>query len=315
MIAVILGQNSFAIEQQISSLIKKFIDSGGEEQQISKIWVDASTQIDDLLIEIQNISIFAPKKMTILRDICSNDELIDKIDNFISAANQDSWLVVLDPSLNKRSKLLKKLPKQTVFLEANQLKAQQLISWLINVAKENQIQLRRPEAEYLLQRVGEDQQQLFAELQKLFNALEEGQNEISRELIQELVDLSPQGSIFAMLDALLKADLRRAIGLYREQLAQGEQPQRIVGMIVWQITQLAIVVDKFDLSPAELTQKYGISSYVLSKLRPVARRLSNQDIQKNVAELRKIDYLSRTKAPVNSAVEYFISYLAEFLQP
>src|SRR3546814_19438404 len=53
--------------------------------------------------------------------------------------------------------------------------------------------------------------------------------------------LTPQSTIFELLDAALSGNTRRALELYEEQRSMKVEPQQIIAMLAWQLHVLAVV--------------------------------------------------------------------------
>lgn len=316
MITLLYGKNSYALNKYVSEVVNAFIKNGGSTSEVTKLRVESDTKAEDALMQMQNISLFSDKKLTILYDFTSSSEVVDILEQFCESADEHNWLVLVDSTLQARSKVVSyvsSLP-DTKIKKADQVSEPSLIEWATQFVKENNpsCKLTPANAGYLIDRVGNDQQLLATELEKLLHGMADTE-EITKDYIDSLVEMTPQGSVFAMLDAMLSANSGRAMEIYGEQIAQGVAPQQIVGMIVWQITQLAIVVDAKHLSNKELTEKYGVSSFAVSKLRPVAHLLTKSDIATIVTELMDADYHSRTTASADDSVEYIVSFISSFM--
>ncbi len=316
MIQLLYGKNSFQLSKYVDEVIQAFLGDGGSKDEIYKVRVDEEAKPEELLISMQNVSLFATKKLTIVFDISSNSEVAGKLEQLCESADDDSWLCIVDGSLQARSKIVSFVQKRkdAEVKKADALKEYELSQWAVQYASDiaKKSVLRSGEAVHLVQRVGVDQELVAREVEKLVHGLGEGE-QITKDYIDSLVELTPQGSVFAMLDAMLVSNSERAMEIYAEQIAQGSAPQQIIGMIVWQLTQLAIVVDSARVSNKELTDTYGVSSFAVSKLRPVAQTLTNKDIGIIVKEVMDADYQSRTTASADDAVEYIVSFISSYV--
>lgn len=316
MIGLFYGKNDFLLTQYVTDVCDDFVANNGLNSEIKKHWIDDDTDIEKLFLELQNVSLFSPKKLTVLFDISASKTLIEDIEKWCNIADENNWVVLVDRSLQARSRIVKMVEGMdgAVTKKADNLKEADLISWAQEYARQIRKDdvLNRASAAHLVERVGEDQQLLASEIKKIVNALDDNKK-ITNESIDSLVELTPQGSVFAMLDATLAGDVSLALRIYSEQVAGGSVPQQIFGMIVWQMTQLAIIVDARSFSNKELTDTYGISSYAVSKLRPIAMNLSKSDMSCIASQLLHADYQSRIAASADDAVEYIISFIATYL--
>lgn len=316
MIQLIYGKNAFMRQQYVSDTIENFVRDGGARDEVYSVHIEPDTPSDELLLTMQNVSLFSQKKLTILYDFTNNNDIVDKLEQFCVSTDASNWLVLVDGTLQARSKVLSRVGEYSTstVTKASQLSAQELVVWAATYVKQlrKNCKLSQQNAQYLVERVGDDQLLLASELKKLVSGIDDS-GEITREYITELVEMTPQGSVFAMLDAMLAGKSDRAMSIFEEQVAQGVAPQQIFGMIVWQLTQLAIVVDSQQLSNKELTSTYGVSSFAVTKLRPIAKQLTKDDIKKIVTELVDADYQSRMNASADDAIEYIVSFITNHL--
>lgn len=150
--------------------------------------------------------------------------------------------------------------------------------------------LRSADAEYLIHRVGTNQQRVANEVTKLILATE--QATITRALIDEQTEPTPQSKIFDLLDAVFAGQSARAAQLYDEQRQLKVEPQEIAAMIGWQLRQVAVVkaADAGRHDPAQA----GVSPFSAGKARRIARSLSFAQLKQCVAELAALDMRSKS---------------------
>lgn len=179
------------------------------------------------------------------------------------------------------------------------LDVQELSTWAVEYATSQQGVLTRQDAQYLVERVGTNQQLVGQEIDKLllYNP------EITKSSIDALTEYTPQSSIFAMLEAAFGGDIKNALKLYEEQRAQGMEPQAILGMIAWQLHILVLVKTGQDKDPAEIASAAKLNPFVVRKSLAVTRRMSFADLSDLLELATNTDYkLKTSKMNANAAV-------------
>jgi DNA polymerase-3 subunit delta len=171
------------------------------------------------------------------------------------------------------------------------LDARGLSKWLAEEAKKQGGSLSLADANYLVERVGANQQQLANELDKLITY--EPKN--SRANIDLLTEKTPQSKVFDLLDAAFAGDKERALELYADQRAQKVEPQAIMAMIAWQLKLLTLAKLGANKSSQQIAQDAGLSPYPVMKAQNLARKIDDNKLREMVGEALQIDEMGKTK--------------------
>jgi DNA polymerase-3 subunit delta len=290
MVITLTGSNSFLLRRRLNELISKFSDKYGElaVERIDAAETDAQAIID----AISSLPFLTSRKMVLLRDASLNKPAVEQIEQIISAADKTTELILYDPAVDKRTSYFKVLKSQTQLEEFEEMDSRQLARWLVNEAKAQGGSLPPPEANYLVERVGANQELLANELTKLiiYNPT------ISKESIQLLTEPTPQSRIFDLLDASFGGDKKRALRLYEEQRAQKVEPQAILAMIAWQLQLISVAKAGKGRPAVQISKDSGINPYPLQKATALANKLSDEKIRQLVSEALQIDLGSKTTA-------------------
>lgn len=299
MTQVIFGSNGFLVQQRLRELIQKY--DGAVEQFDAAELATADSVID----AVRSISLFDPKKLVVVHDFTASSELVDRIEYVVSSVADSNGLALVSNKLDKRSAAYKWLQKNVHIHEEKQLEQPQLMQWLTDQANKHNINISTANARYLCERTGNSQQLLYHDLAKL----QAVSGEITKQIIDDLVPATPQSSIFTLLEALFDGQLKRAWYLYQDQRAQGEDPYKIMAMIVWQLQQITMAVYAPDNNQATLTAA-GMSPYAARKVLGYRQKVSKECLREYIAELAHVDLQSKTSADVESALEYYFCRIA-----
>lgn len=301
MITTFTGENSFLLQRDLRERIQQFVT---EQSDIALERIDGEDASFDRMREsLQSLPFLASKKMVVLRSPGSNKEFTEHLEGLSAELPDSTEVLIVEPKLDKRLAYYKFLKKSTDFKEYPQLDARGLSKFVQDEALRLHGAISASDANYLVERIGLDQEYLAQEVKKLclFN------DTITRTIIDELTDASLQSKIFDLIDASFAGNTQRALQLYGEQRQQKVEPQAIIGMLVWQLHILAIVAYAGNMAASEIARTAKISPYVTTKSQAIVRRMSQAQVKDLLARLAELDFVSKTKTyDLDEALQNYI---------
>lgn len=287
MITTLTGENSFALQQELRSIVDGFVADHGDLALVRLDGEDPTVaQIQEAL---ESVPFLASRKLVVLNSPSAQKEFVERAQDLLTDLSDVTDVVVVEPKLDKRSSYYKFLKSHTGFKEFTELDASRLASWLVEHAKRQGGSLSTSDARYLIERVGAHQQLLANELEKLlsYNA------HVTRQSIDALTEASPQSTIFDLLDAMLADRRRDAMRLYEEQRQLKVEPQQLLAMLAWQLHVMSVVVTAGRRNDAEIAYRAKISPYVVKKTRGLVRGRSVSEVRSLVAKVLDMDVRSK----------------------
>jgi DNA polymerase-3 subunit delta len=277
------GTNDFARSRELRKLIDEFVASEGG-LALEKIDA-ADTETGRLLDIVASLPFLSSRRMVVLDEPSRNKPVAERIGDIVDAAADSTDLVIVDPKPDKRSSYYKTLQKRTELRVFGEADARDLAGWLAAEAKQRGGSLSRPDAQYLVDRLGANQLMLSNELDKLL-LYDPG---VTRQSIELLTEPAPQSTIFELLDAAFAGNAARALRIYEEQRSLKVEPQQIVAMLAWHLHVLAAVKAAGRKPPDEIARTSGISPYTVRKTAGIADRLTMADVRGLVARTLRLD--------------------------
>jgi DNA polymerase III subunit delta len=129
------------------------------------------------------------------------------------------------------------------------LKAKDLPRWLQAEAGKLGVQLDRDGAQALVGLVGERQQRLLRELEKL--ALELGPDaRIGRDVVEDTAAHSSERQVWGLVDALVAGDVTAATQAFLALSAQGESVGRLVGLLARRVRDVLAIAHRLEAGEA-----------------------------------------------------------------
>ena len=282
MIYLLSGANDFAARQALGKLLDAMLRKHGPHaiERVDGEALDAA-RLPDLL---QGMSLFSPERMIVLRDAGRNKPVWEALGNMIEKVPSEITLVLLEPAPDKRTRTYKQLQKYGKVHDFPELSEHELGKWVIGATKDASGSIDAMAATHLVRQVGSNQWQIWTELQKLVAA----GGTVTIELIDQLVEPSPQASVFELLDAVLAGRGERAADLLA-RLKAAEDPYKLFGLLVSQVQSLALVVAAHGKPAETIAKDASVHPFVVRKLQPLARVTSYAQLQRIIAAVALTD--------------------------
>ena len=305
MFKVLYGENDYEISQRkkasVADYLKKTASDIGLEQfnhdvDKNKLWQSIVAQpflVDSKLIIINNPS--------------QNTELAEFIVSKLQDIPETTSLIIVEGKLDKRTGYYKSLKKLKEAEEIKPFDDSKLSSWLIEKAKDKSLKVTQAQARKIIQRTGSDQWTIASEIEKLA-----AYDELTDQLIDDLVEASPQESIFNLLDSLAAGRAAEAQELYQGLRQQQLDPHYVLSMLTWQMDNILIVAFAGNRSDRDIASEAKINPYVVQKTRSLTSRMNHSSVKKAVGLICDMDeQLKTTKTSPDDGVKLLLLQLAE----
>lgn len=252
-------------------------------EQIVASFDGAAEKIDGIELELKQLpdllmggTLFADKRLVIIKNISENKTLWAVLADWLPRVSEAVHLVLVDEKLDKRTKTYKDLQKYADIHEFKlwgERDSQQAETWAIEEAKSLGYELDKSNARLLVARVGVDQWLLHQALQKLAVV-----DNVTPDVIEELIDANPTENVFNLFEAALKTDAPRVKRML-ETLQLSEDPYRLFGLMSGQVFQL-LGLALTEKPSAEVAKDLGAHPFALQKLAPYAKKLGRPGAKK-----------------------------------
>lgn len=293
MISTLTGPNTFLMQQELQTRITAFKDQYGDFGLES--FNAAETPFENIRQAVQSVPFLSSARMVIVYDPSTNKELVEQVESFIADIPKDVLVLLVEQKIDKRSVLYKTLKKKSELIEFAQLEEQSQASWVEEVVRQNGGTISKKDSLFLVQRAGFDQLRIKNELDKL----QSYSPHITKETIELLVEPSPQGNVFNLLDAAFAGRAGLTMRLYDEQRSQKVEPQAILAMMGWQLHILALVKTAVDRPPELIAKEAKLNPFVVRKSLAIANNRSLTELKQLIDDAVQLDIQLKTK-PINA---------------
>jgi DNA polymerase III subunit delta len=301
MITTYTGENRFTLSQALRETVTSFETEHGS-LTIERIDGE-DVDFGSIQRALTSLPMLATKQLVVLSSPSKNKQFLDQFEQLLTAVPDTTDVIIVEPKLDRRLNYYKYLKLQTTFKEFPELDAQTLSHWLVALVKERQGSLTLQDARYLVERIGNNQQLLSQEINKL---LLYGST-VDRHTITLLTEPVPQSTIFELLEASFAGQSKKALELYEEQRTQKVEPQQIVALLGWQLHVLAIIKTAGERSVDQIAREAKINPYVVRKSQAIARRLNISELKKLISDLMSIDSrMKRSSLNADEALQHYL---------
>lgn len=306
MIVTLSGENRYALSQELNQKVSKFVAEFGD---ISLERLDgAESDYARLRESLQSLPFLASRKLVVIKNSASSNSFTDNAKELFAELPETTDLICVDPKLDKRSAYYKLLKSKTDFREFGNLDGFSLAKWLTDEAVRLGGKLSAGDAKFMIDRVGQNQQLLASELEKLILY----DSSITKASIELLTDQVPQSKIFDLLEAAFVGNKVRTMSLYDDQRAQKVDTSYIISMLTWQLRIISLIKAGKDMRSGEIASEAGLNPYVIEKSQALAQLISIADLIALISNLLAIDIKSKSKnIDVDEALKTYLLKLTE----
>ena len=176
----------------------------------------------------------------------------------------------------------------------NTLKARELPRWVVSEGEKLGIRIEGAAAQTLVAHVGERQQRLLRELEKL--ALEHGAGAtIGVEEVEGAASLSAERQVWGLADALVAGDSAQATRAFLELRAQGEALPRLIPLMARRLRDVLAIATRLEAgeSPAQVKAALKMPSWVADRRLKEARATDADALRRALEALAELELASR----------------------
>lgn len=265
--------------------------------------------VKEFVDAIKNISFFDEVRLCVLTNVFAGKpasaEMLTAIHERGLGTSKETILMILENAsaqelAKQNAKLFKLLTESAVKKqEFSPLSGAQLQRWVAQECAKRGRAITPKAVGALVASAGNDSWALICEIEKLANFCPEA---ITEQTVSELVSAPMGDNVFELTDALAARDQHRALSLLYRQLAAGNDPNSILGAVIFQFRALLAAKSDSGSAPgtAVAARALGIPNFVLQKATHFSRKHQREFLARAYQYLAQIDW--RVKRGI-SAVE------------
>lgn len=200
--------------------------------------------------------------------------------DYLKAPAESAVLIFVEKELDKRKDIYKALSKAGFEISCDVQDDQMLTRWIFSRVSSEGKSMSPRAAAFFLERVGTDMSNISTEIEKLVCYCMD-RAEITEADIEAVCAGWLTSRIFAMTDAIVERNQKRAIDLYYDLLALKEPPAKILALITRQFNIMLQVKEMSDnrRDKGSIASAVGIAPFLVGKYQNWARGYSYQELK------------------------------------
>lgn len=264
------GENDYAIEKAVASLLARVLDPLWISFNYTKYLPDQSDAVIQALNQVMTPPFGAGGRLVWLVDtnLCQQcpENVLSELERTLAVIPDDSILLLTSRNKpDKRLKSTKLLEKLAEFKEFSLIppwKTELIVEEVNKAAKELNVKLTPNAIQILAEAVGNDTRQLYNELEKLYLYAESTNKTLDVESVTLLVRNTNQSSL-QLAAAIRTGDTPKALSLVSELLAASEPALRIVATLIGQFRTwvwVKLMAESGERNPQAIAQAAEVAN-------------------------------------------------------
>lgn len=330
-VQLIYGKEDFLIDDNIHKVINEVLPEGSSRDFAIEVLEGESADINSIVNSIQSMGMFQNDKVVIVKGfsfLTTGKDKDDKKTVFQMQNLKDSLenvaqgvyvLFVVYGSVDARkkfTKFIKKISQISEYKPFASYEGEKVAKWITarvigygkRISNQNAFRIHSITG-------GENLRILDSEIQKLITFVGD-REEITASDIDSMVS-SSASNIFSMLDYLIQVKVGKAISLLKDILFLGEQPIRVLALLVSHFRSLFMMkyLDELSTPKGDIAKAVGKHPYVVQKTLGSLRKVKSSSLEKIIHLLADADFNMKTgKLKPQVALELLFADIAIVLK-
>ncbi|PIE33908.1 DNA polymerase III subunit delta [candidate division KSB3 bacterium] len=291
------GQETFLMEECLERVKQTLLQSEAADFNFDKFSA-GNLEIGHLLDLAQTMPFLSQKRLIILTESHELKTPAQKqLLPYLADPNPSTcFIMTTTGKLDSRTKFAQAVAKHGKTVQFWKPFDRDIPAWIRRRASQYGYTMQSQAADSLLAFVGNDLRQLDNELKKIIAYA--STKEISSAIVGQVTGDIRERDIFELVDAIGKGNIIESLRILNQLLIEGEQPLRILAMIIRQFRLLwktkAWLVEQKNLPSTQLTGKIGVPLRSAEALQKQVHRFSQLKLKQAMKRLSEVDRALKT---------------------
>jgi len=299
MIIFLYGPDTYRSQEKLNFYLQKFRGKH-DHQGLSIVKLDGEVLTpDEFRKNVFSIGLFSQKRMIIIKNLLAenkNQELLKEIlKTFKKIEEEENVVIFYESNEPQKNELVRKifdlLAKEKYAQKFDFLEKEDLEKWINNYVEKNNGQIEYDAVIFLVDYFNADLWTIKNELDK---ALSYGGGKITLENLELLCEQEKEENIFALIDALIAKNKKRAIKLLEKELAKGTAFTQIVERLTYQFRIILYAKGSNSNNFYQIAKELGVHHFPVKKAIEQAKKYRLEELKKIYQEILNIDIQLKT---------------------
>ncbi len=257
------GEEEHLKQQALMDLRKALLPAGLEDLNETIL---ENPESDALIAAAETMPFMADRRLVLVRDLAAlegRSEPDERLLNYLPQAPDYAVLLFFcAKKADERKKLFKAVQKLNGIVSFDPLKGSELTSFVTDAFRKLGRECDQHTADYLIFLSGSDTNRLLTEVAKI-SAYHPDAPAVDPEDVKALAVPSAEANVFQMVDAVVAGQETRAFRLLRDTLRGGEDPIRILALLLRQfrLMQHVKIMQYEKRNASDIPGALGVSPY------------------------------------------------------
>ena len=287
---LVLGPEEYHCDKALS-ILKSRITKPGAANFDCSTFVAGDASVAEILEAANTYPMLSPRRLVVVEDVGKfKDAEAEALLEGLASISTRSTVILTAAELDKRKKFYKTFQKDFCLCEFPCLKGYALERWADAFVRENGYRISTGALKRVVDVAGADLRTLASEFEKLMLYAGEEKN-IPDAVIEDLVRVSRQQSIFDLTNAVGRRDRVGALRSLGNLLGMGEHPLVVVTMLARHCRQILIAIEglRARKNPRDIASDAQIPPFAVEQFIASARAVNQDTIRDMYMRLAEID--------------------------
>jgi DNA polymerase-3 subunit delta len=287
---LVLGPEEYHCDQALAILKSRITTPGAADFDCSA-FTAGSSRVAEILEAANIYPMLSPRRLVVIEDVGKfKDAEAETLLEGLASISRRSTVILTAIELDKRKKFYKAFQKDFCLCEFPRLKGPALARWADDFVRKNGYRISAGALKRVVDVAGSDLRTLASEFEKLM--LYAGAEKIIPDaVIEDLVRVSRQQSIFDLTNAVGRRDRGGALRSLGNLLGMGEHPLVIVTMLARHCRQTLMAIEglRERRNPRDIASAAQIPSFTIDQFLAEARAANPDTVKDMYIRLAEID--------------------------
>jgi len=287
---LVLGPEEYHCDQALAIMKSRIMTPGAADFDYS-VFAAGNARVAEVLEAANIYPMLSRRRLVVVEDVGKfKDAEAESLLGGLASISPRSTVILTAAELDKRKKIYKTFQKDFCLCEFQRLKGPALERWAAEFVRKNGYRISTGALKRVVDVAGSDLRTLAAEFEKLMLYAGE-EKTIPDAVIEDLVHVSRQQSIFDLTNAVGRRDRGGALRSLGNLLGMGEHPLVIVTMLARHCRQTLIAIEGLQerKNPHVIASEAQIPPFVLDQFLAGARAVNPDKVKDMYVRIAAID--------------------------
>ncbi len=276
---LVYGEEAY-LRNQVRDELKKALLGSGDSMNMTK-YDGKDINVAEVIDMAETMPFFAERRVIVIEEsgLCKSG--CPELAEYLKAPSETAYFLIVESSVDKRKDMYKAANASGITIECDTPDIGDLRMWAARRLKLNGFNVAESTLNFFFERVGTDMSNASNELEKIICYCD-GRDTVTVADVDAVCANWLSNQIFAMTDAIVEHNQKKAMDLYYDLLALREPPQKILALIFRQFNIMLQVKEMADnhKDKGAIASAVHLAPFIVGKYINWARSYTTDQLKK-----------------------------------